>query len=89
MLQRVSGYVKAVDGVDLDIRRGRRQALVGESGCGKTTLGKALLQLIRPTAGGVLLDGQDLTTLSRHALHPYRRRLQIIFQDPFSALDPR
>jgi oligopeptide/dipeptide ABC transporter ATP-binding protein len=89
MLQRVSGYVKAVDGVDLDIRRGQTLALVGESGCGKTTLGKALLQLIRPTAGGVLLDGQDLTTLSHHALHPYRRRLQIIFQDPFSALDPR
>jgi peptide/nickel transport system ATP-binding protein len=89
MLQRVSGYVKAVDGVDLDIRRGQTLALVGESGCGKTTLGKALLQLIRPTAGGVLLDSQDLTTLSHRALHPYRRRLQIIFQDPFSALDPR
>jgi peptide/nickel transport system ATP-binding protein len=89
MLQRISGYVKAVDGIDLDIRRGQTLALVGESGCGKTTLGKALLQLIRPTAGRVLLHDQDLTTLSRRALHPYRRRLQIIFQDPFSALDPR
>ncbi len=89
MLQRVSGYVKAVDGVDLDIRRGQTLALVGESGCGKTTLGKALLQLIRPTAGRVLLEGYDLTVLSRRALHPYRRRLQIIFQDPFAALDPR
>jgi peptide/nickel transport system ATP-binding protein len=89
ILQRVTGHIKAVDGVDLDIRHGQTLALVGESGCGKTTLGKALLQVIRPTAGHVLLDGQDLTTLGRRALHPYRRRLQIIFQDPFSALDPR
>ena len=89
LLQRVVGYVKAVDGVDLEIRQGQTLALVGESGCGKTTLGKALLQLVRPTAGHVLLDGQDLTTLSRRALHPYRRRLQIVFQDPYAALDPR
>jgi peptide/nickel transport system ATP-binding protein len=89
VLKRVVGYVRAVDGVDLDVRRGQTLALVGESGCGKTTLGKALLQLIRPTAGRVLLAGRDLTGLSRRALHPYRRRLQVIFQDPYSALDPR
>jgi peptide/nickel transport system ATP-binding protein len=89
VLKRVVGQVRAVDGVDLEMRQGQTLALVGESGCGKTTLGKALLQLIRPTAGRVLMRGQDLTTLGRHALHPYRRHLQVIFQDPYAALDPR
>ncbi len=89
VLKKTVGYVNAVDGVDLEIRRGETLALVGESGCGKTTLGKALLQLIRPTAGRVLVDGQDLVTLRRQALHPYHRRLQVIFQDPYSALNPR
>ena len=88
-LKRTAGYVKAVDGVDLEIRRGETLALVGESGCGKTTLGKALLQLIRPTAGHVLVDGHELSSLSRQALHPYRHRLQIVFQDPYSSLNPR
>ena len=72
VLKRTVGYVKAVDGVDLEIRKGQTLAVVGESGCGKTTLGKALLQLIRPTAGGVLFAGQDLTALDRTALHPYQ-----------------
>ena len=89
LLKKVVGYVKAVDGVDLEIPRGKTLALVGESGCGKTTLGKALLQLIRPTAGHVLVNEQDLTTLDRRALFPYRRQLQVIFQDPYSALNPR
>jgi peptide/nickel transport system ATP-binding protein len=89
VLKKVVGYVKAVDGVDLEIRKGETLALVGESGCGKTTLGKALLQLIRPTAGRVFADGQDLTTLDRRALHPYHRRFQVIFQDPYSSLNPR
>jgi peptide/nickel transport system ATP-binding protein len=78
-----------VDGVDLRIKRGETLALVGESGCGKTTLGKALLQLIRPTGGRILVDGKDLVSLSRRELQPYRRRLQVIFQDPYSALNPR
>jgi peptide/nickel transport system ATP-binding protein len=89
VLKRTVGYVKAVDGIDLEIRKGQTLAVVGESGCGKTTLGKALLQLIRPTAGRVLFAGQDLTALDRNALLPYRRRLQVIFQDPYSALNPR
>ena len=89
LLRRVVGHVKAVDGVDLSIKKGQTLALVGESGCGKSTLGKALLRLIRPTGGRVLMDGQDRALLNRKALHPYRRRMQVIFQDPFSALDPR
>ncbi len=89
VLKKTVGYVKAVDGIDLEIRKGQTLAVVGESGCGKTTLGRALLQLIRPTAGRVLFAGQDLTTLDRTALHPYRRRLQVIFQDPYSSLNPR
>lgn len=89
VLKRVVGHVRAVDGVDLAVQRGQTLALVGESGCGKTTLGKAILQLIRPTAGRVFLDGQDLIGLNRQALHPYRRRMQVVFQDPYAALDPR
>jgi peptide/nickel transport system ATP-binding protein len=89
LFKRTVGHVRAVDGVDLTMRRGRTSALVGESGCGKTTLGKAVLQLLHPTAGTVAFDGVDLTGLSRADLKPFRRRLQIIFQDPFSSLDPR
>ena len=89
VLQRVVGHVKAVDGVSLALARGRTLALVGESGCGKTTVGKALLQLIRPSGGSAALDGQELTGLSRSALRPLRRRMQMIFQDPFASLNPR
>jgi peptide/nickel transport system ATP-binding protein len=85
----VVGHVKAVDDVDLTIRTGQTLALVGESGCGKSTLGKALLQLLRPTAGQVIVEGQDLTKLDRSALQPYRRKLQVIFQDPYSSLNQR
>jgi peptide/nickel transport system ATP-binding protein len=89
LLKKTVGHVRAVDGVDMNIPTGRTSALVGESGCGKTTLGKAILQLLQPTAGTVDFKGTELTELSRSALKPYRRRLQIIFQDPFSSLDPR
>jgi peptide/nickel transport system ATP-binding protein len=89
LLKRTVGYVKAVDGVDLVIRKGQIFALVGESGCGKTTFGRGLLQLVRPIDGEVRYDGVDLTKLGRNELHPYRRKLQIIFQDPYSSLNPR
>ncbi len=88
-LRRVIGVVRAVDGVSLAIHEGRTLALVGESGCGKTTAGKALLQLIPPTAGSVVSEGVELTRLSRAELRPWRSRLQIIFQDPYASLDPR
>lgn len=89
IFKRVVGHVKAVDGVDMEIRKGQTLALVGESGCGKSTLGKALLQLIRPTAGRVVVAGEDLSSLDRAALRPYRRMLQVIFQDPYSSLNQR
>ncbi|MDR1934346.1 MAG: ABC transporter ATP-binding protein, partial [Candidatus Accumulibacter sp.] len=89
VLRRVVGQVKAVDGVSLELERGRTLALVGESGCGKTTAGKAILQLIPPSGGRVRLGGQELTGLPRRALRPLRRRMQMIFQDPFASLDPR
>jgi peptide/nickel transport system ATP-binding protein len=89
ILKRTVGHVRAVDGVSLAIAAGRTLALVGESGCGKTTVGKSILQLIRPTAGEVLFDGVDLMRLHGHALRRRRADLQIVFQDPYASLNPR
>jgi oligopeptide/dipeptide ABC transporter ATP-binding protein len=89
VLQRTQGWVKAVDDVSFTIRRGETLGLVGESGCGKTTVGRLLLRLIEPTAGHVWFEGRDLTAVGGNELKALRREMQIIFQDPFSSLDPR
>ena len=89
ILKRQVASVKAVDGVSLRVRRGETLALVGESGCGKTTLGKGILQLLPIESGQVHYDGVELTQLSKKAFQPYRQKIQFIFQDPFSAMNPR
>jgi len=89
VLKRTVGFVKAVDGIDIDVKKGSTLALVGESGCGKTTAGKSILQLIRPTAGEIVFKGRDLSSLKERELKSHRSLLQIIFQDPYSSLNPR
>jgi peptide/nickel transport system ATP-binding protein len=89
ILRRTVDHIRAVDGVSLDIPRGQIVALVGESGCGKTTLGRAVLQLERPTSGSIRLHHQELTGLSARELRPLRPKMQIVFQDPQSSLNPR
>ena len=89
IFRRETARVKAVDGIDFDIQPGETLGLVGESGCGKSTTGRALLQLYRPTAGTVNFDGKELTQLTPKQLFPMRRHMQMIFQDPYASLNPR
>ena len=89
VLNQVTGHVHAVNGVNFQINRGETLGVVGESGCGKSTLGRMLVRLLDPTNGSIRFDKVDLTTLSHGELMPFRRRIQMIFQDPYSALNPR
>ncbi|MCW5729314.1 MAG: ATP-binding cassette domain-containing protein [Alphaproteobacteria bacterium] len=89
LLQRQVGTVRALDGVSFSIRRGETLGVVGESGCGKSTVGKTVLKLLDPTSGEILLGGTDVTYFSQRAMWPHRRRIQTVFQDPYSSLNPR
>ncbi len=89
LLKRLVGHVRAVDGVSFELRKGETLALVGESGCGKTTVGKSIIRLLKPTNGSIEFKGQDISSVKRSLLKPVRRAIQFVFQDPFSSMNPR
>jgi oligopeptide transport system ATP-binding protein len=89
LLGRTEGYVRAVDGVSFDVKRGETLGVVGESGCGKTTVARTVMRLTTPTKGSIIFNGADVTHLKGSKLKPYRRKVQIVFQDPYASLDPR
>ncbi|MGI6563712.1 MAG: ABC transporter ATP-binding protein [Clostridia bacterium] len=89
VLQRTVGHIKAVDDVSFSIKKGQTFGLVGESGCGKTTIGRSILRLVEPTAGSIIIDGVDISKLKSKELRSMRKKMQLIFQDPYSSLNPR